>query len=566
MHGDIYFELSLVITLGAAIAFVMHKLRQPLLIGYILTGIIAGPAVLDIIHDNAAFGGMSQIGIALLLFIIGLDVSPRVFFRLRRTIFVTTLVQIGLSGLLGFVLARALSFGHMESVIIGLGLALSSTIIIVKLFNDKRETTRLYAQIVIGILILQDVFVTAGKFGLAARTTDGTAEALIRLGAMGIAATGILYVASRRLLPRLTKSIGSSKEILLLFALGWGLGWALLFERVGFSIEIGALFAGIGLAQLPYSREISSRLKPLRDFFIVIFFVTLGQRLVPGGMSEIAFSAIIFSLFVLFAKPLFTLVSMGLLGYTKRTSFKAAVSLSQISEFSLVFVMAAVHTGLVRQQVADTLTLVALITFAVSTYFIKYDNILFAKLGKHLRLFERKTTVSDRHVTQHHYPIVLFGYRRNSHEFVKTFRKMEKQFVIVDYDPDMVEALESSEEEYMYGDATDSEFLDELQLEKSRLIISTISDFKTNEFLAHWLAQHNPRAVFVCTSDNATNASTLYGEGASYVMMPHFVGNERLSAFIRKNGFNKAEFKQYREKHLAYLQTHYDEAFEDTAT
>lgn len=563
MHGDIYSELSLVIALGAAIAFVLHKLRQPLIIGYIFTGILAGPAALDIIKGENAMNGMSEIGIALLLFIIGLDLSPRVFFRLRKTIFVTTTVQIAATGALGFLLARLLDFGKMESGIIGLSLALSSTIIIIKLLNDKRETTRLYAQIIIGMLILQDMFVTAGKFGLAARTTDGTAEAVIRLGAMGIVVTGLLYFASRHIIPFLTKSIGSSKEILLLFALGWGLGWALIFKEVGFSIEIGALFAGVGLAQLPYSREMSSRLKPLRDFFIVIFFVTLGQSLVPDRIADIARTAVLFSLFVLFIKPLFTLISMGLLGYTKRTSFKTAISLSQISEFSLVFALAAVHTGLARQQVADILTLVALITFGVSTYFIKYDSSLFERLERHLHLFERKTTISDKRAAEHHYPIVLFGYRRNSDEFLKTFRKMEKRYVVVDYDPEMIEVLENRDEEYQYGDATDSEFLEELQLEKSRLIVSTVSDFKTNEFLANWLREHNPRAVFVCTSDNAANASDLYNEGASYVMMPHFIGNERLSAFIRKNGFSKVEFKHYREKHLAYLQMHYEPSFEE---
>lgn len=563
MHSDIYSELSLVIALGAIIALVLHKLRQPLLIGYILTGVLVGPAALNIISGTDAMNGMSEIGIALLLFIIGLDLSPRVFFRLRKTIFITTTVQIAAAGGVGFMLARLLDFGRMESAIIGLSLALSSTIIIVKLFNDKRETTRLYAQIVIGMLILQDAFVTAGKFGLAARTTDGTTEAIIRLGALGIIVTGLLFLASKRVVPHLAKSIGSSKEILLLFALGWGLGWALLFKKVGLSIEIGALFAGVGLAHLPYSREMSSRLKPLRDFFIVIFFVTLGQQLLPGGLSEVALAVVVFSSFVLFVKPIFILISMGLLGYTKRTSFKTAISLSQISEFSLVFAMAAVHTGLARDHVADTLTLVALITFAVSTYFIKYDDFLFSKLERRLRLFERRTTVSDRRLSEHHYPIVLFGYRRNSSEFLKTFRRMEKRFVIVDYDPDIIETLEDADEAYQYGDATDSEFLDELQLEKSRLVVSTISDFKTNEFLANWLHQHNPRAVFVCTSDNAANASELYSQGASYVMMPHFVGNEKLSAFIRKNGFNKSEFKQYREKHLAYLQTHYEPSFEE---
>lgn len=563
MHGDVYSELSIVIALGAGIAFIMHKLRQPLIIGYILTGILAGPALLNIIQGEAAMAGMSEIGIALLLFIIGLDLSPRVFFRLRKTIFFTTTAQVGAMSLLGFFIARLLDFGRMESAVIGLSLALSSTIIIVKLLNDKRETTRLYAQIIIGMLILQDMFVTAGKFGLAARTTDGTTEAVIRLGALGIVVTGVLYLASKRLVPLLTKSIGSSKEILLLFALGWGLGWALLFKEVGFSIEIGALFAGVGLAQLPYSREMSSRLKPLRDFFIVIFFISLGQQLVPGRTFEYLPIALIFSAVVLFIKPFATLISMGLLGYTKRTSFKTAVSLTQISEFSLVFAAAAVHAGLAGHDVLDILTLVALITFGVSTYFIKYDATLFDRFERQLRLFERKAAVSERQIRDHHYPIVLFGYRRNSEEFLRTFKKMDKKYVIIDYDPEMIELLEKRDERYEYGDATDSEFLEELQIEKSRLVVSTISDFKTNEFLASWLKQHNPRAVFVCTSDNAANASELYNEGASYVMMPHFVGNERLSAFIRKNGFSKSEFKNYREKHLAYLQTHYEPTFEE---
>lgn len=563
MHANIYSELSLVIMLGAAIALIMYSLRQPLIISYILTGLLAGPATFNIISSTDAMSGMGEIGIALLIFIIGLELSPRVFMRLRKTIFVTTAVQmLSISGL-GYIAARLMEFGRMESSIIGLSLAFSSTVIVVKLLHDKRETTRLYAQIVIGMLIVQDVFVTAGKFGLAAKATDSGADSLIQLASMGVAVTGALYLASRRLVPYLTSSIGKSKEILLLFALGWGLGWAWLFREVGFSIEIGALFAGVSLAQLPYSHEMSSRLKPLRDFFIIIFFVALGQNLTQGSIIAVVPAVVVFSLIALLAKPIMILISMGTLGYTKRTSFKAAVSLSQISEFSLVFAVAAVHTGLVRQHVADTLTLVALITFAVSTYFIKYDNTIFTALERQLRLFERKVTKLEKRFTSYSYPIVLFGYRRNSQEFIKTFRRMEKRFVIVDYDPDMIESLINRNEEYLYGDATDSEFLDELQLEKSQLVVSTISDYKTNEFLASWLKQHNPRAVFVCSSDNASNASSLYGQGASYVMMPHFVGNERLSAFIRKHGFHKSEFKQFREKHLAYLQTHYEPVFED---
>lgn len=563
MHGTIYSELSLVIAIGAAIALLMHGLRQPLIIGYIFTGIMAGPAALGIVHSDAAFNGLSTIGIALLLFIIGLDLSPRVFFRLRRTILFTTTLQVLVTSGLGFLLARNMDFGRMESAVIGLSLALSSTIIIVKLFNDKRETTRLYAQVVIGVLIIQDLFVTVGKFGLAARTTDGTAEAVTRLMGIGLLVTALLYLTSRTIVPYLTKVIESSKEILLLFALGWGLGIALLFEEVGFSIEIGALFAGISLAHLPYSREMASRLKPLRDFFIVVFFITLGQLVIPEKLPEVMPAVLVLSGFVLVVKPLIALISMGLLGYTKRTSFKVAMALGQISEFSLVFVTAAVHTGLARESVATTITMVAIITFSVSTYLIKYDNVLFNLLEKRLRLFERKVTKLEQRYTAQSFPIMLFGYRRGSHEFIKTFKRMGKRFMIVDYDPDIVESLERIHEHYVYGDATDSEFLDEIQLQKAKLVVSTISDFKSNEFLITWLAAHNPAAVFVCSANSATQASELYNHGASYVMMPHYVGTEKLSAFIKKNGFSKTEFKQYREKHLTYLQTNYEPSFDD---
>jgi Trk K+ transport system NAD-binding subunit len=138
---------------------------------------------------------------------------------------------------------------------------------------------------------------------------------------------------------------------------------------------------------------------------------------------------------------------------------------------------------------------------------------------------------------------------------------MGKKFVVVDYDPDNIEALERQQINYLYGDATDPELLEELQLEHSRLVVSTMSDPETNHFLAHWLKTHNPRAVFVCSADSAEHAAELYEEGVSYVMLPHYIGSEKISTFIRKNGFNKTEFKHFREKHLIYLQSHHEEFF-----
>lgn len=560
MHSNLFAEISIIIALAAVISLIMRALRQPLIIGYIITGTLAGPAVLKIIHVDAAFTGLSSMGIALLLFIIGLDLSLKVFSRLSRTIVWTTVVQVGVISILGAAASYVLGFGRVESVIMGIGLALSSTIIIVKLFNDKRETTRLYAQITIGVLLLQDVVATAAKIGMAARANGG--GSLVDIGLLlgrGIGITLILYLASRFLVPKLTKALESNKELLLIFALGWGLGFAALFERVGFSIEIGALFAGVSLASLPYSSEMASRLKPLRDFFIVIFFITLGQALTPGTFMNVIGYAAVLSLLVLILKPLVVLMVLGAQGYTKRASFKSAISLSQVSEFSLVLLASALSVGLVTNRGATTITLTALITFVFSAYLIKYDESIFQVLERHLRFFERKVTRYEQKGDTHHYPIVLFGYQKGGHEFVKTFRSMKKHFVVVDYDPVVVDTLEHQAVDFIYGDATDPELLEEMHLDKSRLVVSTISDYETNKALGHWLNVHNPGAVYVCSADSAEQASELYEDGAAYIMLPHYIGSEKISSFIKRNGFNKTEFRAFREKHLNHLQTHYKE-------
>ena len=556
MH-NFFTEISTIIALGAAIALIMRALKQPLIIGHIITGLIAGPSFLNIIHSDAAFSGISDMGVALLLFIIGLDLSIRAFSRVGKAVFATTSVQVSAISLIGYGTAHALGFGRLESAILGLGLAMSSTIIIVKLLNDKKETSRLYAQITIGVLLLQDVIATLAKIGLDARQKNGgSISTLLFLGVRGLVLVSAMYLLVKFVIPRLTITLEQNKELLLIFSLGWGLGFALLFAKAGYSIEIGSLLAGVSLASLPFSSEMASRLKPLRDFFIVIFFITLGQSIVPGKLGSVIVPAIILSLIVMIVKPLVVMMSLGGLGYTKRASFKSAIAMSQVSEFSLVFAAAAYASHLVSSKVTATLTLTALITFAISTYLIKYDNTLYALFEYRLRMFERRVTKLEQKDGMQHFPIVLFGYRKGGHEFIKTFKRMGKKFIVVDYDPENIESLERQAIHHLYGDVTDPELLDELNLQKSKLVVSTIGDAETNKFLAHWLGNNNPSAVFVCSAERVEIASELYEEGAAYVMMPHYIGSEKISTFIRKNGFNKAEFKRFRDKHLLSLETH----------
>ncbi|MFS8120763.1 MAG: cation:proton antiporter, partial [Microcoleus sp.] len=402
-------------------------------------------------------------------------------------------------------------------------------------------------------LLLQDVVATFALVLLAAgRGGSITAGSLLFLATKGaILSLGLIFVSSK-VLPRMSKVIAGSQEFLFLFAIAWGFGIATLFEVSGFSIEVGALFAGVSLASLPYSQEIAARLKPLRDFFVVVFFIALGEGLQLSNIGNALVPAIALSLLVIVLKPFLVLVSMGMLGYTKRTSFKTAISLSQISEFSLVFVVLATGLGFVPPEISTIITLVAIITIAVSTYLMHYDDQLFVRLENHLRLFERKVVKDEKKISLG-YPLVLFGYHKGGHEFVKTFREMHKRFVVVDYNPEVVEQLEHQSIHYIYGDATDLELLEEIGIERAKLVVSIITDFATNESLAIHLNKVNPKVIFVCHAETYDQAAALYRIGVTYVMMPHLIGSERISNFIKRNGTSQHAFDNYRQKHMLSL-------------
>jgi Kef-type K+ transport system membrane component KefB len=557
MTSNFFIELSIVIAIGAGISLVMRIIKQPLIIGYILTGLVVGPSFLNIVNNDQTINVFANIGIALLLFIIGLGLSPRVIKEVGKVASITGGAQILFTSILGFLAGRLFGYSKTESVLVGLALAFSSTIIVLKLLSDKKEQTRLYGKITIGILLVQDIIAAFVLILITARSQGSfSLTTMLDLLLKGLLILIPLFSIGNLILPKMTKLIAGSQEFLFLFAIGWGFGAAALFEHFGFSIEVGALFAGVALASLPYTQEIASRLRPLRDFFVVVFFIALGTQLSFNHFHAIWLPVLVFSGIVILFKPIITMIFMGALSYTKNTSFKASTSLAQISEFSLVMIVLGRQQGLVRGDIANIMTIVALITIAVSAYAITYANPLYALFEGRLSLFERRKTKFESKIARH-YDMVLFGYKKGGSEFIKVMIQMKKSFVVVDYDPEVVDVMTEKNIQYVYGDVTDVELLDELNLAHAKLVVSTISDYNTNLFLARWLEHANPNAVYVCAAETADEASNLYQEGVSYVMMPHYIGSEKISSFIKRNGFNKTEFRRFREKHLLYLQTHY---------
>lgn len=551
MEYSIFTQISLVIAITAVIAVAMRLLRQPLIMSYIITGIIVGPSVLNLIHASDAFHSFSELGITLLLFIIGLGLNAGVIRSLGRVSFFTAGTILVAVGGVGFIASRLLGFDTVTSVIIGVALFFSSTIIILKVLSDNKELSRLYGQIAIGVILVDDVVATLALVAVTAAGTNGglgvETIGLLIIKAMGLG-IGLAFVGTK-IMPKVIRVFARSQELLFLFSLAWGMLIATVFELAGFSHEVGALFAGVSIASLPYATEIAAKLKPLRDFFIVIFFVTLGETFTFGALKESLVPALVLSMVVMIGKPLFVLIALGMQRYTKLTSFKAAIHLSQISEFSIILIILAASYKLVPPSAVATITFVALITIGISTYLMKYDDELYRKLEHWLRHFERKSV--NEHATKNAlYPVILVGYHKGGHEFLKTFREMKQRYLVIDYDPEIIEHLEAQGVRHAYGDATDEEFLDEINAAQANLIVSTMTDLETNLVLLRYIRRHNAKSSFICHAESYTDAAALYEHGASYVSLPHYIGSERVSSFIRRHGLNHAALTQYRDKHL----------------
>lgn len=556
MHelNTVFFELSLMIIVAAGVAAVVQLLKQPLIIGHILTGLIVGPYFLNIVHSTETIALFSQLGIALLLFIVGLSLSPKIIKEVGKVSLVTGLGQVIVTATTSYGLARLLHLPPTAALYTAIALTFSSTIIILKILSDKRDLTRLYGKISTGLLLIQDLIAVFILIGISSLSQGGDLSNLLTESALkGALLTGLIVLVAVFILPALSQFFAKNQEFLFLFSISWGLGIAMLFQAFGFSIEIGALAAGVALATSPYNYEISARLKPLRDFFIIIFFILLGTQLALNQLGSIIWPALVLSLFVLIAKPFIIMIIMGLLGYNKKTGFKTGMTVAQISEFSLVLMALAHQLGHVAPETVTLVTIVGLITITGSTYLMLYTDKLLGWFEPYLSIFERRRTKSETHSNEKP-EIVLFGFDKIGRDFVESFKKLDRRFMVIDYDPAMIDQLKQLEIPVQYGDANDNEFLEEIGLEKIKLVVSTIMDIDTNLLILSHIRSVAKKAVIILKADTIEEASLLYEYGATYVMLPHYISSAHTSGLIVKHGFDLSEFIKEREKHLLDLE------------
>ncbi len=554
---NIFFELSLLLTVTAIITLTVRKLRQPLVVGYILSGIIAGPYVLNIVSSQHELELFSKVGIVFLLFIVGLYLNPKIIQEVGKVSLVTGLGQVLFTSLIGFALTLLLGIDRLAALYVAIALTFSSTIIILKLIADKKDLQKLYAKIAIGFLLVQDIvatFILIAITVVSGQSDMGLGSTLLLTLGKGMILFSVLGMFQRYILPKVTEYAAESPELLFLFSLAWGTILASLFSALGFSIEIGALIAGVTLSVSPYSVEIASRLKPLRDFFIIIFFVLLGSQLILSNLAQLLFPAIILSLFVLVGNPIIVIILMNTLGYNRKTSYQAGLTVAQISEFSLILGALGLRLGHLSQEVLSLITLVGLITISGSTYLILYSETIYPKVSRYLSWLELiKTNVKSKGKNPDDFESVIFGFDRVGHYFAQSLRSLDHSFLVVDFNPTSAEKLENSGYQYRLGDASDPEFLEDLPIVKPKIIISTVPELATNILIVHAMRAKNKKAVIIPIAQTHQDASELYEAGASYVMMPHHLGAQHMSKMIARYGSDHSLYETLKKRHVSEL-------------
>ncbi|MGH7444182.1 MAG: cation:proton antiporter, partial [Longimicrobiales bacterium] len=501
--------------------------------------LVLGPLT-GLISSTESVALIAEAGIALLLFLVGLELSLAKIRDVGRVAIAAGLGQVALTAVGGFGLATLLGFTTIEAAFIGIALTFSSTVVVVQLLGQKRELDTLYGRIAVGILLVQDLVVI---IALTFLTGLGTGEALTAgtlVSGLARAFGGMLLLlaaalgAARFVLPRLFGWIAPSQDGIFIWSLCWCFLFVLGAELFHLSAEIGAFLAGISLAQLPFNEDLRRRVAPLMNFFVAVFFISLGAGMQVSGAAEHWVAAVVLSLFVLLGKPIMFVWIIARTGYGERTAFLTSITVAQISEFSFIFAAVGVTAGMIDVSILSLIAVVGIITIALSSYMIFYGDYLYARArrARLLRPFrarrERPEAAPVESATDH---VIVVGLNSLGRRIVHDLVAHGEDVLAVDVSPHNLLHLPCRT---MLGNAEHVSVLEEAGIRNAKLLVSTLQIEDTNHLLAYW-----GRSFGVPTSIHAFDQSVvdeLRDAGAEHLILSKPAGTRRIARAFRAAG------------------------------
>ncbi|MDD5331288.1 MAG: cation:proton antiporter [Candidatus Nanoarchaeia archaeon] len=548
--SNVLVDLGLIIILATALAYLAKLIKQPLIPAYILAGVILGPIGLGFVKDLDLIRSLSEIGIAFLLFLVGLEIDVKKIKKVLGISLVGGILQVVLMFFAGFFIGDLFGLETIVCVYIGLIISFSSTMIVVKLLSDKGQINTLHGRIILGILLLQDILVV---FALSFLTQGELSFKVVGLALFnGLILILAVVIFSRFLLKRVFDFAARSRELIFLIAISMCFLFAILANLLHFSIAIGAFLIGVGLANLPYNHEIMGRVVSLKDFFSTIFFVSLGMQLVLIG-NNLVWLLVILTLMVILLKPLIIMIISGLFGYESRTSFLTAISLGQVSEFSLLLgTLGFYMLGHISQEFFSLIIFLTVLTMILTSYLIKNSSSIYNYLAEPLKIFNRLSSKKKRleyGTKEGNYKTVLFGCNRMGKIMLRFLNK--ESLIVIDHDPSIIEGLIKNRINCYYGEINNHEILKKINFSKVNLIISTIETLEDNLLMLRLIKRINSKIKVIVSADRIPDALDLYERGADYVILPHISSAESMKGILGKA--NLEGFNRLRSDHIKHL-------------
>lgn len=553
MENNLFLQISILLAVTVSLAFIIRFLKQPLLVSYMISGIICGPLFLNLLHGSAnLYHAFSNLGVVLLLFIVGLELNFSYLKKIGKTSLAIGLLQFILNFTLIFIFINWLfNLSLSSSIFLSLAACFSSTIVILKLLNDKRDEESVYGRYTIGIMLIQDLISVIILFCLSifypSESIGFTTANIFKI--IGIIL--LLIVSYKFLLPKILDKIASSGEFLFIFTVAWCFGLASLMLWSGLSLELGAVIAGITLGSSRYQPEIVSRVKPLRDFFIILFFIILGSMADFSDPKAVLLPALLLSLFIILIKPLVLYLIFRASKFTRRNGFLSALTAVPLSEFGFIILLAAVSTKAISGVELSIFTVTTIITIFVSSYLINYNAQIYNFLLPIFLKFGHDRYIQKEHVKES-FDAIVFGYHRTGWKVGNALKEAGFSFAAVDFNPENVVRLTDHDIKSFFGDMSDMEFLKALPLDKTKIIISTVHSPEDQLVLLNYLKARKKKLTIICTLYNKKYLEKMYEAGADYVMLPHLLSGTWISSLIMKGALSQKQIL----KKLRKVQVH----------
>jgi len=559
MNQTFLIEFGLVLVVATGLGIIARILRQPLILAYLAAGVIIGPFVFGLVENSELIESFASIGIIFLLYLIGLELNPRKLIEVGKSALLIGIAQIAISGIIYYFAAKAIHLTNTGAIYLGIAFTFSSTAIIITLLSNRNDLESLHGKILVGVLLIQDfvaILLLALSTGFNASLQNLTPfeityQTLIR----AIVLFALTYLVAHYILPPVFHRIARNQELLFLSGLAWCFLLSIIALSLGFSAEIGAFLAGISLAPLPYSAHVAAKTRPLRDFFIMVFFIYLGTTLVFNDILAQIGPALIFSLLILVVNPIIVIMVMSALGFRRRTSFITGVTLTQVSEFSFIVAMLGVRLEILPKDSISLVSLVAIITVFVSTYLISHSDRIYLALRPYLGFIRsgRKDQLMLKLPEEIENHTILAGCNRIGAVILDTLKKEKCETIVVDVDPRKIKELIEKNQHCIYGDAVDHDIAEELSVEKAKMLISTIDKFEEDELLIKTYRKMNRNLQIIVCANSVQDALELYNDGADLVVIPTLVSGEYASHILKKVFEGDESLKNLKEKELKEL-------------